>query len=62
MDVFDATGRKVKTIHQGQLPAGAQYAFWDGTNYLGAKVENGLYYFTMKAANTVVTDKVILSR
>ena len=62
MDVFDATGRKVKTIHQGQLPAGAQYAFWDGTNDLGAKVENGLYYFTMKAANTVVTDKVILSR
>ncbi|MEY4110904.1 MAG: hypothetical protein RLZZ46_1259 [Bacteroidota bacterium] len=62
MEVFDALGRKVKTIHEGQLPAGTQFAFWDGTNDNGVRLENGIYYFTMKAANSVVTDKVILSR
>jgi hypothetical protein len=62
MEVFDATGRNVKTIHQGQLPAGTQFAFWDGTNDQGHQVENGVYYFSMKAANSIVTDKVILAR
>jgi hypothetical protein len=62
MNVFDATGRKVKTIYRGQLPIGAQTATWDATNDEGNLVDAGLYFFTIRSGTSVVTDRLILTK
>jgi hypothetical protein len=61
MNVFDATGRKVKTIYRGQLPIGSQTATWDATDDAGNRVEPGMYFFTMRSGTSVVTDRLVLT-
>jgi flagellar hook assembly protein FlgD len=52
----------VKTIYRGELLAGKQIAHWDASNNKGQKVANGMYYFTMRSGNNMVTDKIIVNR
>jgi flagellar hook assembly protein FlgD len=60
--VYDAIGNLVKTIYRGELLAGKQIAHWDASNNKGQKVANGMYYFTMRSGNNMVTDKIIVNR
>lgn len=62
INVYDAVGNLVKNIYRGDLPAGKQIAHWDASNNEGAKVANGMYYFTMRSGNNMVTDKIIVNR
>jgi hypothetical protein len=62
INVYDALGNLVKTIYRGELPAGKQIAHWDASNNEGAKVANGIYYFTMRSGNNMVSDKIIVNR
>jgi hypothetical protein len=62
INVFDALGNLVKTIYRGELLAGKQIAHWDASNNKGQKVANGMYYFTMRSGNNMVTDKIIVNR
>jgi hypothetical protein len=62
MNVFDAMGRKVKSIYRGALPAGTQFATWDGTNDQGVRAGAGVYYFNMRAANANVTDRIVMTK
>jgi flagellar hook assembly protein FlgD len=62
INVYDAIGNLVKTIYRGELLAGKQIAHWDASNNQGEKVANGMYYFTMRSGNNMVTDKIIVNR
>lgn len=62
INVYDAIGNLVKTIYRGELMAGKQIAHWDASNNDGAKVANGMYYFTMRSGNNMVSDKIIVNR
>jgi hypothetical protein len=62
INVYDAIGNIVKTIYRGELQAGKQIANWDATNNEGAKVANGMYYFSMRSGNNMVSDKIIVNR
>jgi hypothetical protein len=62
INVYDAVGNLVKTVYRGELPAGKQTAHWDATNNEGAKVANGMYYFSMRSGNNLVSDKIIVNR
>jgi len=42
--VFDAAGRRVATLAQGDLPAGRHSASWDGRDAGGARAAAGLYF------------------
>jgi hypothetical protein len=62
INVYDAMGNLVKSIYRGELMAGKQIARWDASNNEGAKVANGMYYFTMRSGNNMVSDKIIVNR
>jgi hypothetical protein len=62
INVYDAIGNLIKTIYRGELLAGKQIAHWDASNNKGEKVANGMYYFTMRSGNNMVTDKIIVNR
>lgn len=42
--VFDAQGRRVRTLASGPRPAGPASAAWDGTSDAGAPAEPGVYF------------------
>ncbi len=49
LKVFDITGREVRNILSGNLPAGFHEARWDGSSAAGSAVSSGMYFYTLTA-------------
>jgi flagellar hook capping protein FlgD len=61
--VFDATGRRVRTVFDAEQPAGAGQVRWDATNEAGARVPAGAYFARLALNGTqMVTRKVTIAR
>jgi flagellar hook assembly protein FlgD len=61
VQVFDIAGRLVRTLQDGNLPAGYNSVRWNGTTSTGNKVSSGVYYFKISAVggDTVVRVTVL---
>jgi len=61
VQVFDIAGRLVRTLQDGNLPAGYNSVRWNGTTSTGNKVSSGVYYFKVSAVGgeTVVRVTVL---
>ena len=51
IEIFNILGQKVKTLSNGQMPVGYHRASWDGKDSKGKKVQNGIYFYRMKAGD-----------
>jgi hypothetical protein len=58
--VFDATGRKVRTLASGLQPAGKHTVAWKGRDSDGRQSANGIYFIRMKAPAFQFQRKVAL--
>lgn len=47
LQVVDAAGRRVRTLHEGMLAAGEHAKFWDGADESGKAAPAGLYFGVM---------------
>lgn len=57
--IYNVLGQKVKTLFKGNLTSGANIFTWNGTDDLGKQVATGLYFYQLKAKNTVQTKAVM---
>ena len=62
LQIYDATGRLVRTLIQAELPAGRFSAVWDMTDDSGRQVANGIYLYRLETANRTLTTKAVLMR
>jgi PKD repeat protein len=60
LSVYDAAGRRVRTLVSSSLPAGEHQAQWDGRDDSGHQVAAGVYLSFLDAAGTQMTRKMIL--
>jgi len=60
IEVFDATGRLVRTLVNGFEPAGRRAVAWDGTDSGGRALASGVYFCRMRAASFDETRKLTL--
>jgi len=60
VDVVDAAGRLVRTLHDGPLAAGPQRLAWDGRGRDGTRVAAGTYLVRARAAAWQAATKVTL--
>jgi hypothetical protein len=58
--VFDATGRRVKTLARGERVAGPHTAVWDGTDDHGNDVASGVYLSRLETSAAVLSRKMVL--
>ena len=50
INVYDVTGRLMKTVADRSFAAGQQHVvIWDGTNSAGEKVKSGVYFYQLKS-------------
>jgi hypothetical protein len=49
-NVFDVSGRRIRALYEGELPAGAQTLTWDGENDDGNPVADGVYFTRLETA------------
>jgi M6 family metalloprotease-like protein len=60
LEVFDVSGRLVRTLVAAALPAGHQERVWDGRDNRGAPVGSGVYICRLRAGGRQQTGKLLL--
>jgi len=60
LSVFNALGRKIKTLFDEYAAAGSYDVVWDGTDSNGRKVASGVYFYRLKTADSSVSKKMLL--
>lgn len=58
--VYDARGRQVSTLVDGDLPPGRHQRTWNGTNDGGKRVATGVYFYKMTAGGFTKTRRMVL--
>jgi len=58
LEIFDVTGRRVRTLFRGSLPAGTTDLRWDGTNDHGQPVASGFYVLRLVSSRSTLTHKI----
>ena len=61
-DVFDLQGRRVATLADRVLAAGAQVLAWNGRDATGARAGRGLYFVRVLTPTLVAETRVLLER
>ncbi|GJM44678.1 MAG: hypothetical protein DHS20C21_15200 [Gemmatimonadota bacterium] len=59
LSVFDVSGRRVATLMDGAVPAGAHRATWDGVTRNGQKAVGGVYFYKLQTKNEIKTRKMV---
>jgi len=64
IQILNSNGQMVKELISDQnIPVGNYKVIWDGTNSLGADVNSGMYWYSIKSNHAEIkTGKIILNR
>ena len=62
LEVFDAMGRLVATLVNGQQPAGRYESQWNGRSDAGNTVASGMYLYRLRAGQFVQTRTMLLMK
>ena len=62
LDVFDITGRLVRTLVANEFSAGLHRALWNGLTNQGQPAPAGVYYYRLHAQQFSAVKKLILLR
>jgi YVTN family beta-propeller protein len=60
--IYDASGRRVRTLVDTALPAAFYRAEWDGRNDEGRRLSSGVYFYRLNAGRFTKTRKLVLLR
>jgi|GEM_PF-920502 len=60
ISVFDLGGRRVATLHQGELGAGEHHVVWNGKSDSGAAAPAGQYRYVLKTGSGQVARSMVL--
>jgi hypothetical protein len=60
--VYDASGRRVQTLIEGEMDAGEHVARWSGRDEHGRRVATGIYFARLSSRNQGSVRKIILLR
>ena len=58
--IYDAAGRLVRALVEGQQPAGSHHVTWDGRDAFGTSVASGVYFYRMTAGSFVESRRMVL--
>ena len=60
LTIVDVAGRRVRTLVDGQEPAGSRETIWNGRNDGGSAVSSGVYFYVLDAGKQRLTRKLVL--
>jgi hypothetical protein len=60
--IYDVSGRQVRELARGVLPAGEHERRWDGRDDAGQPVRGGLYFVRLQAAGRLLTVRMVAVR
>ena len=60
MVIYDALGRRVRTLASARYPAGVHEVRWDGRGDRGERVSSGVYYCRMRTGGEALSRAMVL--
>jgi len=60
--IYDILGRRIKTLLNSNLNKGNYKVQWNGKNDFGSSVSSGVYLYTIRADNKMLSGKMILQK
>ncbi len=60
LKVYDASGRLVKNLADGQMDAGEQIVTWNGMDEGGHRVASGVYFYRLVSGEQVISKRMVL--
>jgi flagellar hook assembly protein FlgD len=60
LEIYDLTGRLVRTLLSGEVAAGNHSVLWDGRNERGTSVGSGVYFYRLKLGTDFVSSKKMI--
>ncbi|MBZ0267945.1 T9SS type A sorting domain-containing protein [bacterium] len=60
--IYDATGRRVRSLVSSTMDAGSHTLRWDGRNDAGTSVATGIYFVRLRAEGSQITRKMTMLR
>ena len=60
LNIFDVSGRLVRTLVNENRAAASYTVTWDGTDNRGGKAASGAYYYRLQTGDRVITHKMML--
>lgn len=62
LSVFDVTGRRVRTLVDGVVPAGWHSVTWDGNDERGFRLPSGIYFGRLSHRHDVKNTRIVMLR
>lgn len=62
LEIFDGSGRRVRSLVHGPLAAGAHSASWDGRDDSGREVPNGSYFSRLRVGAEALSQTIAILR
>lgn len=62
LDIFDITGRNIKSLVNGKQKPDYYMIKWDGKDNHGKRVSQGIYFYTLRADKKMMQKKMLLLR
>ena len=62
VEVYDLRGRRVRTLADGPLAAGAHDVRWDGRDDAGRAAVSGVYLYRVHAGATILNGRMVLAK
>jgi len=60
--VYNTLGQMVKTLVDGDQPAGEHAVYWDGTDDNGRRLSSGIYFYKLQAGDFSAAKKLVFVR
>ncbi|MGH7732058.1 MAG: T9SS type A sorting domain-containing protein [Candidatus Eiseniibacteriota bacterium] len=62
LSIVDVTGRAIRTLHDGMMPAGGHVLSWDGLTKARLEATPGVYLVSLRTSEGVRTRRIAVSR
>ncbi|MCA9743514.1 MAG: T9SS type A sorting domain-containing protein [Deferribacteres bacterium] len=62
LSIYNTAGQLVRTLVNGEMPAGSHAITWDATGNSGQRVASGVYLYVIRAGEFTSQKKLILMK
>jgi len=62
LGIYDITGRKIKTLWDGEISGGNHRLIWNGTDSKGKAMPSGIYFCKLQSDESAQSRKLILTK
>ena len=62
LEIYNVLGQKIATLLDSHLDAGEHSAVWDSRDADGRTVATGVYFYSLRTGENVLTKKMVLMK